>query len=371
MLLVSSIILISLSIIPFPDCEADEHKPKAIISLDQSRVDIEINQTKLNFATVTGSVLIELNETEHGFLWLYADAEDFNTVIAPSTFRIDSNSSTLDFTVDTYIPNGYLGGEVRTLKVYGNITLTSDNSSIHPVEPVYAMISINPLWSIDVGMKKSFIEIPPSKTGILQVEITNNAHPGVFIIEVDDLEVLQEKEYIVIVEPTRVNLSTDETTLVNITVDLPDLWTLWTNKVVPINVNVTDEEGEVLGKSHGIIRIKGIFLGGFEGIFCVLGVVIIILFIFLGALDIGTRGTKEERMERKKLKREKKYAKILAKMKRKGIYIEELDDEKNEPEPPPEPMKCPYCDSTDIKTTLSGKSKCRDCERMIDDDEDE
>jgi hypothetical protein len=361
--------------IPIPDCEADEHEPKAIISMDQSRVDIEINQTKLNFATVTGSVFIELNETEHGFLWLYAEAEDFNTVIAPSTFRIDSNTSTLDFTVDTYIPNGHLGGEVRTLKVYGNITLSSDNSSIHPVEPVYSMISINPVWSLDIEIVDPIIEVPPGQTGTFKMKITNNGHQGQFDIQIQDLKLLQENEYIVKAKPSHFNIDSGETVYVNISVDLPDFWTLWADRVDSFTMNVTDENGKHVGGAEGYIKVEGIYLGGMEGIFCTFIVISFILLILLGISDLSSRGTKEEREKVRELKkeliREFKIRKKEAKMRKKGIFLEDEDNEKKETEPEPEPAKCPYCDSTDIKTTLSGKLKCKDCERIIDEEGDE
>ena len=184
MLLVGLLIFSSCLLIHTPACDADDTVPKALISLDQSNVNVDLNKTELNFATVTGSVFINLNETEHGILQLYAEVEGFTTIIAPNTFGIDENSSSVRFAIDTYIPQGYLGGEVKILNVYGNVILVSDNSSIHPVESVSAMISINPVWSLDIELKDSIIEVPPAQTGKFKLKITNKGHQGLFRIEV-------------------------------------------------------------------------------------------------------------------------------------------------------------------------------------------
>jgi hypothetical protein len=366
-----SFILISNVIVHIPAYDADETDLKAIISLDQSKVDVDINRTKLNFATVTGSVLIDLNETENGILQLYAKVDEFTTIVAPDIFYVDSNTSSLNFTVDTFIPEGFLGGEVRLLEVYGNLTLGDANSTIYPMESAFAMISINPVYSINIEVKDQIINVSPAKSGTFQLIITNHGHQGIFKIEIEDLRLLQENEYVVSVNPSIINLTSKETGYVNITVDLPDLWTLWTDRAVPININVTDEDGEVIEKVGGYVKVEGIYMGGFEGIFCGLVIVCIILLIIMGMVDIGTRGTKKERSEKKRLKLEKKYAKMEAKLRKKGVFLDDTNGEEKEPEPSPEPLKCPYCDSTDIKTTLSGKSKCKYCERIIEPKEDE
>jgi hypothetical protein len=354
-------------LIHIPASEADEIEPKAIISLDQSKVDVDINLTELNFGTVTGSVIVNLNETEYGILRLYANVEGFTTIIAPNTFFVDSNSSSLRFTVDTHIPEGFLGGEVRLLEVYGNITLQSDNSSIHPVQPAFTMISINPVYSINVELKDPIIEVSPAKKGTFQMIIANHGRQGIFKIEIEDLSLLQENEYSISVNPSTINLSSMETGYVNITVDLPDLWTLWTDRVDSITINVTNEDGEVLGSTDGYLKVEGTFIGGMEGFICPFFIVMLVLLVLVFIIDVSTRGTKEERNKRtaelREMKRELKIAKKEMKMRKKGVFLD--NEESNEPESVPEPQSCPYCGSTNIKTLLSGKLKCRSCEKII------
>lgn len=364
--LLTCIILLSTSLFISPqESRAQESSPMAIIQLDQSRVNVDFNLTGNNFATFTGSVILDLNDTEEGYVELEGDAGGWPLVITPRAFYVPSNTTSEDFIVEVNIPPEVDGGIIQILTVSGTIITTEDNTTSYAIEQAEGMIFVSPAYSAGIEFRLPMVEVGPGSLVVLQALINNFGSDGLFVVRLEIGPWFEQigSEYSISTDALWID--SQETGIVNITVDLPDEFTIWTDRADFIELNVTTENGTWLDSNRATVRVRGIYAGLMESTIC--GAIMIIIIILV--LAFATVEDKELRKKIRKLKMENKVEKMKLKLEKRGILVpEERGEIKEEIEmqgKESEPLQCPMCYSEDVKTLLSGKFKCKNCERLF------
>lgn len=251
---------------------------KVTLTLQDSSPRADVSPHSTGMVTIAGQIKCTVNGTVPLKVYLQAQSETGSVDVTQSNRVFNWSSGieeTENFTVTTRVPQRYSSLSTAQVTVYGYFI---QRGLQYEIPPVTQIIEIEPYYDIEVDPP------PPQEIEVgdfvyFPIKITNvgNAEDTYEFIYMNSEELCDEEWIRPTITPKTFLMG--ETRTVTVSAQAPQTWTLWRNKITPIELRILSvqsmEEGGSLRYDLTLhVRQRGSYISGFSPVFALTGVVI-------------------------------------------------------------------------------------------------
>jgi len=220
-------------------------------------------------------------------------------VVSPSSAIVDPKTQTvIPFSVMVKVP-AYTSYTISSKVTVSGRALTFPGAR-QALFSGDATVIVDQFYKFQLSVPKPYKEIDPGEQMAFNLNIKNQGNGiDTYAMTIKNLEKLQSSEWVVAWSDTRSTVGEQDEGLITLSINSPQKWHLWENKVTSIEVQVESEqfrtlEGGISTQSMFLfIRERGASSPGFDPF------IFIMAFVFVGAI-LGTKTRKRERMPRRR-----------------------------------------------------------------------
>ncbi len=277
------------SIVP----EEAEANPLTVvtINLQGTPPKVDVSPGKSGIVEITGEVKCIKYGPDQVKVFLQAQSETGGASIIPPSFVFagaSGTTSTEQFSVTTRVPQGYTFQATPVVTVSGTFSQGGLDDTVPPVRQILEIIAY---YKLEVDNPPPQ-EIGPGEFVYFSVRIINvgNAE-DTYEFEFENLKNLVEDQWTIATITPKTFLE-DEAKNIKITAQAPQSWTIWINKVTPLDLKITSQQSldtdRVIKYNVPLyVRQKGIYIPGFSPVFAIIGIGMVALVMGKRKMDLG------------------------------------------------------------------------------------
>jgi len=199
---------------------------------------------------------------------LQASCDAGTAVVTPASFVLTNTQSIADLQIAVRIPPLTSNRVSPVVRVDGTFTQGGTTSQVGGSE---AQVVVKKFFRLNIYSDKPYTEVTPGEQTVFNLKLLNLANcDDTFIFEVSNQEKLVDQGWTLSPIP-KTTLEEKGQRTITFTVQSPQDWHVWQNKVWVIEMNVKSEtsQGTVKEPYSLYVRTKGVHIPGFDPIFSI------------------------------------------------------------------------------------------------------